>query len=472
MSRLIIVRNAGVLMVSDVLVRVLPAIAVVLVARSLGPRAYGILSVAIALSSILAYLSDLGLTHLTVRNLTHPNADPGRILGTIFKVRLALVALVTLASLAGIVTMYPEPEQRDVMLAVVLPSICGVAMQGFAASYFWATQELHITAAVRTASQVFSTVALVSAFFLRWPVRSVAAVYGTSSLFVGVACLILVRRRAPKMIGWDAGLLKGLTSFTIGGITGIALPQLGPIIMERVTAATEVGYFAAASRVPGLLYSIPGSLAMAWYPQLFQAGSRDPAAHFSLSVDQLKLNLILSFGLSLPVALYSNLLVRLALGTSWVEHTAPILSLLCWMVVLNSLSAPFADALTTKGMQGRRAWVYVAALAAGCILFTVLAARFGALGAAAAAVTTQTLLSIGLVLVNPSGLALLSESGKRFLRPVALASFSAWCIRAVLAETLLSAALSVTAFFLVAVASDGELRAMTKRVAEIAYAKW
>jgi len=59
--------------------------------------------------------------------------------------------------------------------------------------------------------------------------------------------------------------------------------------MERVTGAGQVGYFAAASRIPALLYAIPGCLGMAWYPQLFHAGSRDSTQHFALSTDQLKL---------------------------------------------------------------------------------------------------------------------------------------------------------------------------------------
>jgi O-antigen/teichoic acid export membrane protein len=274
------------------------------------------------------------------------------------------------------------------------------------------------------------------------------------------------------MSGWDPGLLKGLTAFTVGGITGIALPQLGPIIMERVTAAAEVGYFAAASRVPGLLYSIPGSLAMAWYPQLFRAGSRDPEQHFALSVDQLKLSVIISFGLSLPVALYSGLLIRMVLGSSWVASTAPTLSWLCWMVVLNSISAPFADALTTKGMQTRRAYVYVAALVIGSTLFAIFASKRGALGAAAAAIATQVLLSLGLVLVNPSGHALLAAASRRIFRPVLLASGCVFLIYSLLPESMISAALSVAIFFLVAVASDFELRTAARRASGMIYARW
>jgi O-antigen/teichoic acid export membrane protein len=472
MSKLTIARNAAALMVSDVAIRALSGIGVVLVARSLGPSAYGVLSVALAFSGIVAYLSDLGLTHLTIQHATRPNADIGCILSTIFKVRLVLVITVALVSVACISVLYPGPQQRTVMLAVVLPSICGVAMQGFAASYFWATQELHVTAGLKIASQVFSAIALILAFLLRWPVSGVAAVYGTTSLLGGVACLWLVRRRAPKISGWDPSVLRGLTAFTVGGLSGIALPQLGPLILQRVATATQVGYFAAASRIPGLLYAIPGSLGMAWYPQLFHAGSSDPARHFALSVDQLKLNAILSFGLSLPVALYSGLLIRTVLGSSWEASTAPILPLLCWMVVLNSFSTPFADALTTKGLQTRRACVYVAAMLIGSALFAALGSTRGAQGAAAAAITTQLLLSVGLVLVNPSGRALLSAAGQRFLRPVCAASASVFVIRALLRESMISAALSVAAYFLIAVASDTELRTVAMRSVGIVCAHW
>lgn len=472
MSNITIAKNAAAMMVSDVGVRAFSAIGALLVVRSLGPRAYGVLSVAFAFSAIVSYLSDIGITGLTIQQVTRPDVDVGCVLGTVLKVRLVLVAVVALASSVVILVAYPEPELRVVMLAVVLPSICGVAMQGFAASYFWATQEMHITAGLKIASQVFVAIALILAFFFRWPVRGVAAIYGAASLLGGIACLCLVRRRAPKMSGWDPKILKGLTAFTVGGVTGIALPQLGPLILQRVAAATEVGYFAAASRIPALLYAIPSCLDTAWYPQLFLAGSRDPAKHFALSVNQLTINTIVGFGLSLPVALYSGLIIRTVLGLSWEVSTAPILSLLCWMVALNSLTTPFADALTTKGMQNRRASVYAASLVMGSILFVRFGSIAGALGAATAAITTQVVLSIGLVLVNPSGRALLSAGVRRLLRPAVFGATSSFGIRFLLPNTWLSVPICFATFFLLAAAADKEMRTAATRVATIVQSKW
>ena len=47
------------------------------------------------------------------------------------------------------------------------------------------------------------------------------------------------------------------------------LPQLGPIILEKVSTYNQVGFFGAASKIPAVLYQIPGVIAAAFYPRLF-----------------------------------------------------------------------------------------------------------------------------------------------------------------------------------------------------------
>lgn len=42
------------------------------------------------------------------------------------------------------------------------------------------------------------------------------------------------------------------------------LPQLGPIILEKVSTYEQVGFFGAASKIPAVLYQIPGVIAAAF----------------------------------------------------------------------------------------------------------------------------------------------------------------------------------------------------------------
>ncbi|HKF47511.1 MAG TPA: oligosaccharide flippase family protein [Terracidiphilus sp.] len=457
-SALTMARNVTALAAGEIGVRALTTLGAVLIARSLGPGPYGTLSVALAFAAIAAYLTDIGLIDVTFKQLTRPNADVGLVLGTVSKTRVALTAASVLGSVLIILHQHAGAQHRWVMLAVVVPSICGMAMQGFSSSYFLAIQQMHVTAALRVASQLVVGASLVAAWFLRWPVERVALVYGISSLAGGLLCLQLVRRHAAPMRGWSPALLKGLSAFTLGGIGTVLLPQMGLLILERVASAAEVGYFAAASRIPVVLYAIPGCIATAWYPQMFQAGSSDPARHFRLCLSQLKINGILGFGLSLPIALNSRLVIGTLLGRAWEGPAATVLSTLCWMVMLNSITIPLADALTTTGLQTRRAALYGIAVLAGAVLLTHLGSSGGAAGAAAAALLTQAVLSAALLAANPSGFRLLTASARQLIVPLALGSAAAAAIRLALSVNLVTALLGALAFFVMAAVPDAEIR--------------
>lgn len=68
-------------------------------------------------------------------------------------------------------------------------------------------------------------------------------------------------------------MLNQLLSFTINGIIVMMIPQLGPIILEKVLTTTEVGNFSAAFKIPSVLYQFPGIVATAFYPKLFSLGN-------------------------------------------------------------------------------------------------------------------------------------------------------------------------------------------------------
>ena len=90
----------------------------------------------------------------------------------------------------------------------------------------------------------------------------VAAMYGVSSLVTGVIAFIMTIRYTKVHKGWDKGILDQLLIFTINGIIIMLLPQLGPIILEKVSTYNQVGFFGVASKIPAVLYQIPGVIAV------------------------------------------------------------------------------------------------------------------------------------------------------------------------------------------------------------------
>ena len=70
-----------------------------------------------------------------------------------------------------------------------------------------------------------------------------SAMYGVSSLVTGVIAFIMTIRYTKVHKGWDKGILDQLLIFTINGIIIMLLPQLGPIILEKVSTYNQVGFF-------------------------------------------------------------------------------------------------------------------------------------------------------------------------------------------------------------------------------------
>ena len=84
-----VLQNTGWL-IADKVVRVAIGLGVgIWVARYLGPKQFGLLSYAAAFVSLFAWLSDLGLDRIVVRELVTKRLDRGAILGTAFLLKLA-----------------------------------------------------------------------------------------------------------------------------------------------------------------------------------------------------------------------------------------------------------------------------------------------------------------------------------------------------------------------------------------------
>lgn len=416
---------------------------------------------AIAFSSITGYFTDLGVTHTLIREGTKPNPDMPRLLGGALKLRLLFAMGSTIISIILITSLYHGNHTlRMVVLLISIPIIWGNALLGIGTVYFQVIQNMKYTALIRCINGSITALILISAMFFNWSIIFLSLAYGLSSLISGVMSVTMVIKRIPTIGGWHSGLLDGIWSFTFGGIFILSLPQLGPIILERVTSLTEVGNFTAAYRIPAVLYTIPGVLATACYPQLFHHGARDLEQHFRLSVNETKWMSMLAIGIALPFALYSHVVIHTLFGDKWSNSTTHTLSLLAWMVALQGINYPLADALATKGLQFRRMSVLAIATTIGVFSYFFLGSHFGAWGAAISAIIIEFCLLFGYTISNPTGWKLLWHSlipPLRYLIPVIILL---WVLKSITHLQFLGAILTPILYIALLYLMDKDVRQM------------
>ncbi|MFK2797191.1 oligosaccharide flippase family protein [Bacillus cereus] len=452
-----ILKNASYLFVGNITVRFVLAIATIFFARYVSPSDYGMFTTALAVSAVICYFTDAGLTHTFMREGTRSDANISVLISSYLRIRLILAIGISVLFAIFAQFFYPDAYLRAMVYWVVLPTMFGATLQGVGMAYFQVTERMQFTAIISVLQGVTAAAALLLGMSFQWSLMMVAAMYGVSSLVTGVIAFIMTIRYTKVHKGWDKGILDQLLIFTINGIIIMLLPQLGPIILEKVSTYNQVGFFGAASKIPAVLYQIPGVIAAAFYPRLFAFGNeKNIEEHRKLSSFELKLMSFLGIGISIPFIADPSFWIVSLLG----EEYAPAgdaLAILAFMVILQSINYPLADNLTTIGQQWKRATTMTIGLVVAIIGYIVLGSKYGMMGAAAAAILTEITLLIGFTLFIRKGMQLLVK-GVIFNSLAFIISYGIYRIALINLPPLIALTLTGILYGIIGIGIDPQIR--------------
>ncbi|HDX9635402.1 oligosaccharide flippase family protein [Bacillus cereus group sp. MYBK108-2] len=452
-----ILKNASYLFVGNITVRFVLAIATIFFARYVSPSDYGMFTTALAVSAVICYFTDAGLTHTFMREGTRSDANISVLISSYLRIRLILAIVISVLFAIFAQFFYPDAYLRAMVYWVVLPTMFGATLQGVGMAYFQVTERMQFTAIISVLQGVTAAAALLLGMSFQWSLMMVAAMYGVSSLVTGVIAFIMTIRYTKVHKGWDKGILDQLLIFTINGIIIMLLPQLGPIILEKVSTYNQVGFFGAASKIPAVLYQIPGVIAAAFYPRLFAFGNeKNIEEHRKLSSFELKLMSFLGMGISIPFIADPSFWIVSLLG----EEYAPAgdaLAILAFMVILQSINYPLADNLTTIGQQWKRATTMTIGLVVAIIGYIVLGSKYGMMGAAAAAIFTEITLLIGFTLFIRKGMQLLVK-GVIFNSLAFIISYGIYRIALINLPPLIALTLTGILYGIIGIGIDPQIR--------------
>ena len=190
-------------------------------------------TVALAVSAVICYFTDAGLTHTFMREGTRSNANISVLISSYLRIRLVLAIVISVLFAIFAQFFYTDAYLRAMVYWVVLPTMFGATLQGVGMAYFQVTERMQFTAIISVLQGVTAAAALLLGMSFKWSLMMVAAMYGISSLVTGVIAFIMTIRYTTIHKGWNKGILDQLLIFTVNGVIIMLLPQLGPIILEK-----------------------------------------------------------------------------------------------------------------------------------------------------------------------------------------------------------------------------------------------
>lgn len=364
------------------------------IARSLGPAQFGLLNFASALMAIFLGVSTLGLEIPLVSRLAQGQPS-GPLLGAALVLRggAALGALVCSAAL-GIALHADDPQALAVTLIVAL------ALLGYVPSVFdcWfkARVEAFAPSLVRLVVTVLSMAAKL--LCLSWGGGVVALAWTVAFealLYSALLSLVWWRSgaRRPIRLRWPARaelaqLLRDSWPYLLSTSATVFAMKVDVVLLGALSSHAQTGVYSVVQKLSEILYITPVALIESAYPALARNGTQ--AGTSGAAQGQLLFDLAAACAMLASAAgvLLAGPAIGLCFGAAYAD-AVPLFHVHAWTCVAVALSAARYRWMATLGLQRYAPAVTIAGAAAALALNAILIPRFGAWGAAWAALLSS-----------------------------------------------------------------------------------
>ena len=378
-----ILKNAGWLALGEGVSRTLVFFLIVAMTRILGPEEYGKFAFAFAFVSLLAMLSNFGLTGIATRELAQ-GSQREREFSSILSLKILLSAgtLLVMFLLALLVT--PDIAVRKLIWILSLFALID--------NFFWilyaflrARERMEYEAVTRIVGAVLL---LLVGFFVLFNLPSVTNIsyaYVATSLvtLIGLAAFFHFRIY-PLAFALDMLLLKKFWEFSwplgLAGVFGTVYIYSDSIIMRYLKQVTAVGWYGAAYQVIGLPIIVVTLISTSFYPALSRFAKESKENLQNLWNRHMQWMIFLALPLMAGTIVLAPKIINFLYGQRY-EPSVIALQILIFAAGLNFLYNPYGTALVVTGQQKKHLLGTAVAALVNIILNIILIPRFSLYGA-------------------------------------------------------------------------------------------
>lgn len=451
-----VLRNTSHLLVAQVLAAPLAVLVNAVVARSLGAADYGLYFQAMTFASFAFLFVEWGQPALLTGRVATHRDRAGDLLGSGLAFRLA-VALVVVVLVPVIVLMAGyEPGFVEVLVLALVTGLVGT-VAGACQDVIRGFERTDVAAGFIVGAQVFALFVIVPVLLLGGGLRGLMVAQATATAFAAGLLLWLLPRLGVPRLGFRADVVQDLWRsghpFFVFALVLALQPTIETVMLSRFSSAEEMGWFAAARKLAGILMLPATALLAALYPTLCRLRSEDEAAYRATAAEALNLVALVA----VPVALCCALFPEIGVGIFGLDTYAPAqdnLRVLAAWLLLVYFTMPVGSALTAAGRQ--RVWtvVLVGGIAISTVLNSFLIRWFsermgnGGMGVCVSLLAGELVILAGALCCLPGGVLGRVDTGRLLKTLVAGGALAAAALLTGSLNVFVSAALSLAAYVL------------------------
>jgi O-antigen/teichoic acid export membrane protein len=368
----------------------------ILIARSLGPDAYGAFVTVVAMAALLGPFSGLGTANLFIKNVRSSKREAAICWGNGILLTVFSGSLLSALELGLSLVLHLKTAPL-VVITVCVSDLVLLKVTELAAFGFTALGRMKQTSIQGAAVSLFRLAGIVILMVTVHPVTLSrwVLVYLLTSLLGTIYAVA----KGGQAWGRPATDLRALRDdvvegvfFSIAGSATTIYNDIDKIMLSRLADLAATGVYAAAYRVIDVTMTPVRSLAAAAYPQFFRKGTAGLAATYPYARSLIAKTSLYGSLASAALWLLAPVLPYV-LGTKY-QAVVPAVRWLALIPLLRSIHSFLADALSGAGYQRTRTGIQVLVALINVVSNLVILPRYSWRGAAWTSVGCDGLLVI------------------------------------------------------------------------------
>lgn len=396
--------NIGSLYILQGLNYIIPMAVLPYLVRVLGMEMYGLMAFAQSFAQYFTILTDYGFNFSATRSIAQQREDRvavSRLFWAVFLIKLILMLLGALL-LVGIVHFVPRFHRDAPFFYVGYVAVVGNVL--FPVWYFQGIEKMRYISVVIGIARLFSAAMLF--VFVHRPTDALLAlgIQAGGLLLSGIAGVIIVLSHfrvklvRPRTAEIRRALTDGWHLFV--STAAISLYTNTNVFLVGILAGNvEAGYFSAAEKLIRAMNGLIFPLSQAIFPHVntLVKESRESALRFSRKT--LRLLAPLTLVPSLVILIFAAQIAHLAFGHYGTGSIAVIrwIALLPFIIAVSNVLG--VQTMIPFGLDRQFSRILISAGVFNVLLAIVLIKLFGAAGAGASVLATETLVTVGMIVV-------------------------------------------------------------------------
>jgi O-antigen/teichoic acid export membrane protein len=384
-----IARNSTIFVGGNLTFRLLSFIIIVYLARYLGVSEFGKYNIVFAYVAIFNVISDLGLQTILVRDIARNEKNISKLIGNAFILRVFLT-LIAIASAIVFIDFMSYPDDIRLYTYIASFQIFYLSFNDFYATVFQANLRVEYSVIAKISSRIISGLLIFWIILNKGTLAQVIISVVLSETVKLLITLYFSRKFISPVFEFDPKILKYLITaafpLALLGLINVSGPNLGLIILSKLSTEESVGLFSAAQRILRPLSLLPLAMSVSIFPVMstfHKSNSEKLEKTLILSVKYMVIGVL---PIAVGVTILSQSFINIIYGKQFLESSL-VLKILIWGFLLTAVNSIFYHSMISINQQNFVTISSITGTILGLIVAIILIPRYDYLGLAFSSLT-------------------------------------------------------------------------------------